>query len=1219
MHLTVRMAWHDNNWNGCVCGNPEENSYCVGTHSLLSGRLERDRNLSFEKDNPNHDISTLSADHVPPCFWSINAFSSKECEIQHKHPFPWLKIPHIKDTVKPYSVFTWPFKLSFNHSQKRKKRFGNYPPEIEDRIEQFNKKFNPKKSLIFFYCNYDNPVSADDMRYLLLGCSVISKEPETTWFDIDSEKLGEIRSQDLSVRHLTNLNWAIQFSHNPEQAVLLPYREYVAYMKDNPEDEQKLDDMKVIIEEESLVRAFKYVGMDIDDDKCLYLLYKLRKSIKKMQEHSRSVVNSDFAQEEAQINKLIDMVSQARGIYPSLKEVLDYFIDDKDTSDKLAEVLISQTSHECDLLRIFKKIIVDDKVPDSLEAFEDEIEDYLLSSRLFKNNIEGIVKLCLFNLTSYQISKVIENQSLLDEVSLNPYALYEEYKPDEYSPEALDKPDLLDEPLDVYKIDIGMIPDRKVLKRLSIRRHKAIQNLQEDSPQRIRSVIIHYLELIGQYGHCYDYTENILKEIEENPLIYKNDIRIDKNAIAKLDSDYKNHFLDKLHIENHEKTHFYFLKRIKQAEDQIGNIVEKLISRPDHEDPGIEYKKHIEQSICILQEKAKDFDPQQFREEREKLYRNIFRKSFYLLTGKPGSGKTFETSKVIEHLYQTGQNLTILAPTGKAALRLTENIQNNTGLDLKAETIDRFIYSNNMGWAYEDWGLLDNLSNTEKITVENLIIDESSMIDIEKLKVLMSILRFDDEYPKRVVMVGDENQLPPIGFGKPFHDIIMKVAYDEQLQKCHYSNLRSNCRQEGDVNILKLAEAFTDKKRYYEEAFDLFEKEGQVGGDQGGLFIYKWNNREELESKIDESLKNLLKIELGEEYGVYDEDHKRLSVLMGLYDNGHVNNQGFTFQNTMNLEAFQMLSPYRSGYAGTILLNKLVQSNFRPLKRFAKEKIPFHHSDKIIRLKNWYRGYGRDRQLILSNGSIGIVTSHSRGFKSKYFFRELDKPRFKVDSEDNFDLAYTITVHKAQGSDFTNVFLIIPEKLTLLSKELIYTALTRSKYRLFIFLKNKEQNLFEIARNISHLVSRKTAMFSLPETRHDRYIPEPGECVRSKIEYIIYKALMKAGFKTFDYEKNLLLKNKNFDIHPDFTIVTNDDRTIYWEHLGMLDIRKYYKDWQHRKQDYIEGKKWDSVITTDDLEGVNEEKIQQVIDDIRTNKLKNTEISKFSMHHYELY
>ena len=73
------------------------------------------------------------------------------------------------------------------------------------------------------------------MRYLLLGCSVVSKEPETTWFDIDPERLEEIRAQALSIRHLTNLNWAIQFSHNPEQAVLLPYREYLAYVKDNPE------------------------------------------------------------------------------------------------------------------------------------------------------------------------------------------------------------------------------------------------------------------------------------------------------------------------------------------------------------------------------------------------------------------------------------------------------------------------------------------------------------------------------------------------------------------------------------------------------------------------------------------------------------------------------------------------------------------------------------------------------------------------------------------------------------------------------------------------------------------------------------------------------------------------------------------------------------------------------------------------------------------------
>lgn len=1221
MHLTVRMAWHDNNWNGCVCKNPEENPYCVGTHSLLSGRLERDRNLKTEKTCAGKDISELTSDEMPPCFWSINAFGSNEGKLKHKHPFPWLGIPNITDVIQPYSFFTWPFKLSFNHSKKRKKQFGNYPPEIENRIKHFNSKFTPNKSLVFFYCNYDNPISADDMRYLVLGCSVISKEPETTYFNISPERLEEIQSMSNKVKHLTKMNWAIQYSHDPNKTVLLPYKEYLAYVKENPEDEEKIQDIKVIVEEDSLVKAFKYVGMDIDDDKCLYLLYKLRKSIKKIQGHDRLVLNADLAEEEKRVNQLIDMVWEQRGFYPSLRNVLNHFIDDEDTSSDIAEGLIQLTSSGHDLFSLFKQMIDEGEVPEELREHEDAIEDELLTNRLFKKNIEGIVKLSLFNLTPFQINNIIEDQDLLNEVARNPYVLYEEYEAKEYSPEMLDTPDLLDEAIDVYKIDVGMIPDRKVLKRLGIRKHKKLQNLQEDSPERIRSVIINYLKYMGQFGHCYDYTDNLLKEIEENPLIYKNDIRIDINSIANLEDDYREHFEKKLHIESHEDTYFFFLRRIKKAEDQLKQIVYDLIKRSDHPDEGINYEEYIEECVETLKDKAKDFDIQQFREERTQLYQNIFKKSFFLLTGKPGSGKTFETSKVIEHLFQTKQEIIVLAPTGKAALRLTENIQQNTDLDLKAETIDRFVYRNRMGWAYDDYKALDKLKDTDKITVENLIIDESSMIDLEKFMVLLSIIRIDGTYPKRVIMVGDENQLPPIGFGKPFHDIIMEITCNEQLQKSYYINLKSNCRQEGDVNILKLAEAFTDKKRYYEEAFDLFSQEGQVGGEDGGLFIKRWSIKEELEDKVNESLDKLLQLELREDYENHEEDHQRLSILFGLYESGHVNNQGYNYHKTLNLNSMQVLSPYRSGHAGTILMNKYIQEKYRPTDEFKLATI-FHHSDKIIRLQNWYVGYGKEREMILSNGSIGIVTTHRKTqYKcdNRYYFKEFDKPRFSIDDEDSFDLAYTITVHKSQGSDFTNVFLIVPDKLTLISKELIYTALTRSRLRLFIFLKDKEPNLFETAKNISHLLTRKTAIFDRPEIKQDRYMPEPGQFVRSKIEYIIYKTLMKAGFKEFHYEKSLPLKTRSFNIHPDFTIITNDDRTIYWEHLGMLDVRKYYKDWQRRKQDYIEEGNWDYVITSDDLEGVNGEKIQKVIDDIRTNKLKKTDDSKFSRHHYALY
>ena len=142
------------------------------------------------------------------------------------------------------------------------------------------------------------------------------------------------------------------------------------------------------------------------------------------------------------------------------------------------------------------------------------------------------------------------------------------------------------------------------------------------------------------------------------------------------------------------------------------------------------------------------------------------------------------------------------APTGKAALRISENIKANTGIDQKAETIDRYIYENGFWWAYESWDRLHDLPEREKLTVTNLIIDESSMIDIQKLYILFSIIKFTEDYPKRIIFVGDENQLPPIGFGKPFYDVINHVVSKDLLFDNHYIHLATNCRQENDINII---------------------------------------------------------------------------------------------------------------------------------------------------------------------------------------------------------------------------------------------------------------------------------------------------------------------------------------------------------------------------------------------------------------------------------
>lgn len=104
VHLTVRMAWHDNNWNGKVCLNPEGNTYCVGTHSLLSDRIATQRNTALEQDYHNELVQNLPEAYTVPCYWSINAFDKNEFTITHSHAFKGIKHT-IQEKVKPYSVF----------------------------------------------------------------------------------------------------------------------------------------------------------------------------------------------------------------------------------------------------------------------------------------------------------------------------------------------------------------------------------------------------------------------------------------------------------------------------------------------------------------------------------------------------------------------------------------------------------------------------------------------------------------------------------------------------------------------------------------------------------------------------------------------------------------------------------------------------------------------------------------------------------------------------------------------------------------------------------------------------------------------------------------------------------------------------------------------------------------------------------------------------------
>ena len=114
-HVTVRMAWHDHGWDGHVCKDPAANTYCTGSHSLLSERLAREKRTQSEK--PRAKLDAAMPEYLPPCFWSSCAFADASTQVAHRHPFRNLRdTKQIDATLAPYAVYTWPFRLAMTHS-----------------------------------------------------------------------------------------------------------------------------------------------------------------------------------------------------------------------------------------------------------------------------------------------------------------------------------------------------------------------------------------------------------------------------------------------------------------------------------------------------------------------------------------------------------------------------------------------------------------------------------------------------------------------------------------------------------------------------------------------------------------------------------------------------------------------------------------------------------------------------------------------------------------------------------------------------------------------------------------------------------------------------------------------------------------------------------------------------------------------------------------------
>ena len=454
--------------------------------------------------------------------------------------------------------------------------------------------------------------------------------------------------------------------------------------------------------------------------------------------------------------------------------------------------------------------------------------------------------------------------------------------------------------------------------------------------------------------------------------------------------------------------------------DTVGNSLERLIADgvlvyvPEIGNGDAVYQKWVyesERTIALrtlLMSQFSDGDPKNFdavvsRAER-KLgieFDELQRKAIFtavkeritLLTGGPGTGKTTTLNGIIRVFESENISFALCAPTGRAAKRISEL----TGRE--AKTLHRLLE-----YAPRDGEYVFNKNRDNQLQYEAVIADESSMIDLSLFSHLLDALPLKS----KLILVGDAAQLPPVGAGNVFRDLLgcgylPTVRLDRIFRQAQQSLIVTNAHEilNGRMPVLNAKDR--------------------------DFFFIPTSSAEALHSLVE----SLCTARLPNAYG-FDP-----------------------------VRDIQVLSPTRKGSSGTAALNETLREALNPADG-KKEEIPFRglvfrEGDKVMQIRNDYDLVGEkpdgDIENGIFNGDIGTVESIDRRAEtlSVRFDDRLYTYSLNSSEIDELEPAYAITVHKSQGSEFDAVVLPLFEGPELLyTRNLLYTAVTRAKKILII-------------------------------------------------------------------------------------------------------------------------------------------------------------------------
>lgn len=399
----------------------------------------------------------------------------------------------------------------------------------------------------------------------------------------------------------------------------------------------------------------------------------------------------------------------------------------------------------------------------------------------------------------------------------------------------------------------------------------------------------------------------------------------------------------------------------------------------------------MEKRLKRVEQKEKiELDPMQHRAVIEAIKHGLL-----ILTGGPGTGKTTTINTMIQFFESEGMSILLAAPTGRAAKRMTEA----TGYE--AQTIHRLLeVSGNPEEENSVGGFLRNRENPLETDV--IIIDEMSMVDLNLMHALLSAV-----IPgTRLILVGDVDQLPSVGPGSVLKDII-------RSEKFHVVTLTKIFRQAGESDIVVNAHKINAGEPV------------TIDNKSRDFFFLKRQDANTIISVVITLIQ------------------KKLPRYVQADPN-----------------EIQVMTPTRKGLLGVERLNVILQQYLNPSDPQKTEKEIngrlFREGDKVMQIKNNYQlewevstrfGLTVDKGIGVFNGDMGVIDEINEYTETVIVeYDEGRKVKYGYDMTDELELAYAITVHKSQGSEYPAVIIpLLPGPKLLYNRNLLYTAVTRAK------------------------------------------------------------------------------------------------------------------------------------------------------------------------------